>query len=201
MVKRYSILFVLLLSLVIGGIIGFSYWKSSFLKGSEEQEITILLESMKEVTKLITIEAEFSEIFKHEEYYGLDWAPFKKKALIRVQSKVLVGTDFTHTKFIFDMDHRIIQISSLPPSEILAIDNMLDYYDIQQGTFNPFTAKDYNELNRKAREAIRVKVLESDLIRRSDDRRDQVLQSFAQIAKEMGWALQVLTDRTDPMPD
>lgn len=201
MVKRYSTLFIVLLSAIIVGLIGFNYWKSSFFKRSADQEITILLENIKEVTKLINIEAEFSEIFKHEEYYGLDWTPFKKRALIRVQSKVLIGTDFTNIKFIFDIDNKIIQISSLPVSEILAIDNTLDYYDIQQGTFNSFTAKDYNELNRKAREAIRTKILESDIMKRSDQRRDQVLQSFGAVVKEMGWTLQIPKDQVKLMPN
>ena len=191
MVKRYLILFAVIGALLAAAFFGFNIWKNNFLKKKTNQEITILLESVKEVTKLVSIEAEFSEIFKHEEYFGFDWTPFKKKALIRVQSKVLVGTDFTKTKFYFDVDNKIIQISELPQSEIIAIDNQIDYYDIQQGSFNPFTAKDYNELNRKAREAIRNKVLESDILKRSDDRRDQVIQSFGNMASEMGWKLEL----------
>lgn len=191
MIKRYIIIFVLIVALIAAALFGFSIWKNNFLKQKTEQEITILLESVKEVTKLVSIEAEFSEIFKHEEYFGLDWSPFKKKALIRVQSKVLVGTDFTNTKFFFDPDNKIIQISELPQSEIIAIDNQIDYYDIQQGSFNPFTAKDYNDINRKAREAIRNKVLESDILKRSDKRRDQVIQSFGNMATEMGWTLEL----------
>ncbi len=194
MIKRYIILFAVIVALIVAAIFGFNIWKNNFLKQKTDQEITILLESVKEVTKLVSIEAEFSEIFKHEEYFGLDWSPFKKIALIRVQSKVLVGTDFTNTRFFFDPDNKIIQISELPQSEIIAIDNQIDYYDIQQGSFNPFTAKDYNDINRKAREAIRNKVLESDILKRSDQRRDQVIQSFGNIATEMGWNLELAQD-------
>lgn len=192
MIKRYFIFFLIIVGLLIVGVIYFNSWKSNFFKQSTEQEITILLESIKEVTKLVNIEAEFSEIFKHEEYYGFDWTPFKKKALIRVQSKVLVGTDFTNTKFFFDIDNKIIQIGELPMSEIFSVDNTIDYYDIQQGSFNQFTAKDYNELNRKAREAIRNRVLESNIMQRSDARRDQIIESFGKMAGEMGWTIEFL---------
>jgi hypothetical protein len=40
------------------------------------------------------------------------------------------------------------------PVELISLDHTLDYYDISEGTFNSFSAEDYNKINNDVKEHI-----------------------------------------------
>ena len=67
----------------------------SWSKKQTNQTATTLIEQIKKVAKLATVEGHFSEIYNYKDYYGYDWSIFRKKALIRVQAKVSAGYDLT----------------------------------------------------------------------------------------------------------
>ena len=120
-----------------------------------KEDSKVLLEKVKTVSKLITVEGYFSEIYDYQEHWGYDLSPFRKKALIRVKAKVSVGYDLTKMNFEADTKTKTITISNMPDPEILSIDHDLDYYDITEGTFNTFEEADYNKMNAAAKEKVR----------------------------------------------
>lgn len=169
-------------------------YKNNLIKVHEEREISLLLESVKDVTQLVNIESNISELIRHEDYFAFDWWPFRKKAIVRVQAKVLIGTDFTDTRFLIEPDIKRVIVRTIPQSKILAIDSKVDYFDIQEGTFNSFSPNDYNKMNQLARQTIEVKVAESSLIQRADEKRDQLLKSLASTIEAQGWQVELVYD-------
>lgn len=151
----------------------------------------VLLERIKQVAKLVTVEGYFSEIYDYKDYYGYDLSLFRKKALIRVKAKVSVGYDLEKMKVTSDPTTQTIRLSGIPAAEILSIEHDLDYYDVQEGFFNEFSTEDYDKLNASAKEFIRKKALESDLVKTATTQRNSLLETMRFMTESMGWKLEV----------
>src|SRR5690606_23050416 len=105
-VNSMMTLLMLLLWSILGGVIAFLASKK--LK-SETPAITdsshTIAESMRKVFKVVSAEGHFNEIYNYEETTKLfNFIPSKKKALVIVQAKVLVGYDFE--KFQWEVDEQ-----------------------------------------------------------------------------------------------
>lgn len=181
------IFIVLLAALAFGG----GVWVTRRLYATTEQKThensTILLERIQKVTKLVTVEGYFSEVFDHKSYWLYNISPFRKQALIRIKAKVSVGYDLGKMTIKANEATRTITISNLPKPQILSIDHDLDYYDLSQGTFNSFTAEDYTRLNQKAKEYIDRKAKESDLFQQAEAQGIQIIEIIEMMAKASGW--------------
>lgn len=156
-----------------------------------QENAQVLLEKVKNVYKLVTVEGHFSEVYDYEDYWGYDFSPFRKKALIRVKAKVSIGYDLDHMKIEALPEQKKIIISQLPEPSIIAIDHTLDYYDISEGTFNSFGKDDYNKLNNNAKEFIVEKAKESDLLDTANKQGNQALEMMEFIIENAGWELVV----------
>lgn len=152
-----------------------------------QQESEVLLEKVKTVAKLITVEGYFSEVFDHKEYYWADISLFRKKALIKVKAKVSVGYDLERTVFTMQPTKKKLVISNLPDPEIISIDTDISYYDLTEGTFNNFTATELTSLNQKAKELIGEKAKESDLLIQAENQSQRIFELIELIAAESGY--------------
>ncbi|MBK9490331.1 MAG: DUF4230 domain-containing protein, partial [Haliscomenobacter sp.] len=141
-----------------------------------QAEASVLLEKMKRVAKLVTVEGYFSELYNHKDYWRYDWWIFRKKALLRVKAKVSVGFDLEGLDIKADTATKTITIKNIPKEpEIISIDHNIDYYDISEGSFNTFTPEDYNKINKKARDLIEQKAKESDLIKQAREQGIEII--------------------------
>jgi hypothetical protein len=156
-----------------------------------QEQNSVLLEKVKQVAKLITVEGYFSEIYDYKDYYGYDWRIFRKKALIRVKAKVSVGYDLGQMKYTSHPDQKKIIISALPMPNIIAIDHDLDYYDISEGTFNTFSKEDYNHLNAQAKSYIEKVALESGLLKQAEKQGMEFLLTIRFLVEGSGWTLEI----------
>ena len=184
-------IFYLMVLLVAGSLGG--YWAmNAYLSPSEETvtvEGTVLLEKVERVAKLITIEGYFSELYDHEDYYSYDISIFRKKAILKVRGRVSIGYDFEQMEFAVNPAKRELEIRYLPPPEILSIDSDVSYYDIQEGLFNSFDEEDLTKLNVAAKELIREKAQNSDLMGKAEKQALDVQELINIIAKEAGWTV------------
>lgn len=153
---------------------------------------TVLLEQIKQVCKLVTIEGQFSEVYDYKDYWGYDVSILQKKALIRVKAKVSVGFDLNQVKFESLLTEKKIRISNLPKPQILGIDHTLDYYDITEGVFNSFTAADYNRLNEAAKNFIRSKAEQSSLLSEATKQGMTNLEMIRVFAESAGWSVEII---------
>ena len=62
------------------------------------EQSQVLMEKIKTVAKLVTVEGYFSEVYDYQDYWNYDVSMFRKKALIRVKAKVSVGYDLSKMK-------------------------------------------------------------------------------------------------------
>ena len=198
MSKAYKYLFIILLitgALIFAWYIGF---KSSLFEKKSSVSQEVILEQIKNVVKLGTVEGYFSEIYNYKEHYGPELSFFTKKALIRVKAKILAGFDLEAIKIGVDEKSRTVTISNIPDPQIISIEHDLDYYDITEGIFNSFTTEDYNRMNVQAKTYIKSIALKSGLM---DNARKQ-LNSHIELLKVMmnsyGWELKTETVKNPP---
>ena len=175
-------------------------WYYKKTSATVEEQSTVLLEKIKKVTKLITVEGYFSEIYDHKDYYYYDISPFRKKALLRVKAKVSVGYDLGNMKIDALPAEKKIVISQLPDPEVLSIDHEVDFYDLQQGTFNGFTAKDYTALNKKAKEYIEKSAIDSELLNTAKEQANTTLELIEFIVEGAGWTVEIVPSELKNKP-
>jgi len=192
MSKKVLIGLAVALAFALGIWLTRNYYKGLEVKSEEQQQV--LLEKIKSVSKLITVEGYFSEIYDYKEYWGYDLSPFQKKALIRVKAKVSVGYDMSNMQIDADALTKTITISELPDPEILSIDHDLDYYDTSEGLFNSFTPQELTRLNQKAKNYIREKADESDLIIAAVEQGNKTTDIIKFMAESMGWTVKYKTE-------
>jgi hypothetical protein len=162
-------IFELFLGLILGAI--FMYWLFTFFKKKKNKELTthqstVLLEKIKSVCKLISVEGDFAEIYKYENTRErfLSLVSSKKKALIVIKAKAQIGYDLKKVLMHADDGKKKIILTSFPEPEVLSIQPELDFYDIKNGMFNAFTPDDLTTLNQEAKKHILEKIPESGLI-------------------------------------
>lgn len=146
-------LLMLLLGLILGGIIAFL--ASNKLKSSPpvitESSHTIA-ESMRKVFKVVSAEGHFNEIYNYEETTKLfNFIPSKKKALVIIQAKVLIGYDFEKLKWEVDQEKRTVKLLSFPPPEILSTETDYKYYNIEEQFFNLFSKDDLAKIQQNGK--------------------------------------------------
>jgi hypothetical protein len=185
---KYIFYFLLLSAIFIAGwLVSNKFYSWPEKKTQEEQ--TAIVEKIREVLKLVTVEAQFAEIYDYKDYYGYDWSPFRKKALIRVKAKVSAGYDLTQLSISTHPEEKKIIIENIPEPKIMTVDHEIDYYDISEGTFNKFSVDDYNQLNKKAKDFIIKTAEESGLLDHARVQGASILQSFNFLVQSTGWEI------------
>jgi hypothetical protein len=190
--RRYLPVFGLLLAFAVGIFLTKKYYGLTENKSTDSS--TVLLERIENVCKLVTVEGHFSEVYQHSDYWGYNVWPFNKKVLIIVKAKVSAGYDMSSMKINMDSKTKTVFLQNVPTqAKILSIDHNLEYFDINEGTFNTFTAKDYSELNEKAKDFIKEKAEKSDLKQLAQAQGNKMLDMIRFIAESSGWAVKTET--------
>ena len=190
MSKRLVYGVVLLLVLALG--IYMAKWWIGNDTQKTQQEATVLLEQVKAVTKLVTTEGYFSEIFSEvdtKSYFGF---PSTKKVLIKVKAKVSAGFNLANMKIEADHTTKTLRLSNIPPPEIISIEPEISYYDIANGVFNTFTNEDYTRLNKRAVEIVREQALKSDFMSNVNEQGMRNFDSLRVLAEGMGWKFEIV---------
>ncbi len=172
----------------------YSFWADRGPK--EEVKATVLLERIEKVMKLVTVEGNFSEIYDYKNHYVADIWPFRKKALVRVKAKVLVGFDFEKVELTIREDDKSITIKEIPLPEIISIEHDMDYYNFENGLFNMITNKDITEMGTRAKQFIVDKAEESDLFDRAEEQRIELFELLETAISASGWTLEIGKDDT-----
>jgi len=197
-INKY-IIFIFLL-VFLSGISWYLGFKYKYIDKKTEITQESILEQVKSVLKLGTVEGYFSDIYSYKEYYGFDISPFQKKALIRIKAKVLTGFDLDNIAINIDEKNKTVSILNIPYPKIISIDHDLDYYDITEGTFNSFSNEDYNKMNKQAKSFIKNTALKSDLFIKAQKQLTQHLELLKSILKTYGWTLKIKYKAIENLP-
>ena len=183
---------ILILFLIIGllGSLGFIYFKNIYIpKKHVVESSTIVLEKIDQVLKLVTLEGEYSDLSSHEEYYGYNISPFRKKTLVRVVAKVLVGYDLEKMELILDETERTVYLDNFPEPEILSLDDDVEYYDISEGLFVSFSKEDYTAIQKKAKKDIEEIAINSGLLEKAKEHEEDLINMLGLTLNGIGWNL------------
>lgn len=184
---------IALVVLVALGAIGLYNIYSFFYDRVPKKEVkaTVLLDRIEKVVKIVTVEGNFSEIYDYKHHFIADIWPFRKKALVRIKAKVLVGYDFEKVKIVTDEKTRTIRISNIPDPEILSIEHDMDYYNFENGLFNMITNKDITEMGFEAKDFIAKQAIESDLFVQAEKQRRELFELLELAIQNSGWTLEI----------
>ena len=183
-----------ILGFIVGAMVLSVYYlfaKKSFFKNKAKEQSVILLEKMRSVSKLITVEGNMNEImhFQDEKSSLLNMVSSKKKAIIMANAKIFIGFDMKKMRFEANANKQQIKITSFPEPEVLSMETHLDFYDIQNGLFNKFDATELTELNKKVKQNFTDKIPESDLLYSAKTKALDTLQVMEQMVSTFGWEL------------
>ena len=185
---------LLFTGLIVGAIASFFVFKKFALtkqKSLTESQSVVLLDKIKKVSKLITVEGEFAEIYHHEntkeKFLGL--LTSKKKAIILINAKVHIGFDFRKIKMKADNKTKTIVLSEFPKPEVFSIEPNLRFYDIQNGLLNKFSSEDLTKVNKEAKEHILQKVPESNLMQTANNEALEAISLMQNLIETIGWKL------------
>ena len=193
MFRSLSPLFTLLIALAVGAWLGYQYFAA---RNRPTEDAAVLLEKIQAVTKLITVEGQFSEVYNYNEYQGYFSFFWDKKVLVRARATVSAGYDLGAMRLEAEPEQKVIRMSALPQPQILSIDHTLDYYDISEGLFVSFTPEDYNRINQRAKDLIRDQALKSDLLPAARNQAAKMLDLIRFMVESAGWRLVI----EDPSP-
>ncbi|HQW07012.1 MAG: DUF4230 domain-containing protein [Flavobacteriales bacterium] len=159
---------------------------------SETISSTILLERVRPVLKLITVEGEFNEIYDSRSSASMfeilkSFTPFQKRALLRIKARVSVGYDMESMDLSVDDATRTVSLKGKALPEILSIEHQVDYYNIDQGLFNSFTAAEINRIEQDAQLKIRQQIPKSGLFEEAVARRSEVIGVIRALVEGAGW--------------
>lgn len=183
-----------LLGLFLGAII--TYWVMRYMKLQKSKDLThaqstILMEKIRKVWKLITVEGEFAEIYHYENTKErfMSMVSSKKKAVLLINAKAYVGFDLSRIKMEAITEKKTIKLTDFPDPEVLSLETDLRYYDKKEGLFNKFDSSDLTEVNVKAKDHVLEKIPESGLL---DTARSEALEAVLlvqNIVETIGWTL------------
>ena len=196
MLRRFGIGLIIIGILAIVGLQLYNMRNGS---GREETQVeaTVLLEQIREVCKLVSVEGEFSELYTEKNLREVTlylpiptYWEFAREATIEVKGRVLVGYNMEQLSIKVDSVNRLVTMNNLPQPEILAIDHELSYRNLEESFFNSFTPEDYTQLNRNAKAVLREKAHESRLLEKARAEGNTMLESLRFMVENMGWRLE-----------
>ncbi|KAB5490205.1 MULTISPECIES: DUF4230 domain-containing protein [Flagellimonas] len=182
------------LGLILGAIL--MYWLFSLFRKKRSKEITehqstVLLDKIRSVCKLVSVEGDFAEIYHYENTKDSFMSLFrsKKKALIVIKAKAHIGYDLSKLDLKADTETKRIILSHFPQPEVLSIEPDLQFYDIKNGIFNSFSPTDLTQLNQEAIHHIKEKIPESGLMETARKEALQAVLLVEKIVETIGWKL------------
>ncbi|GAB4499466.1 MAG: hypothetical protein OHK0019_36600 [Saprospiraceae bacterium] len=194
MTKGFFQMLLVVAAFLVGGFLTYRY----FVPQSKPVEnASVLLEKIQAVTKLITVEGQFSEIYNYSEYQGYFTMLWDKKVLVRVRATVSAGYDLEQLNLTADPATKTIRMSALPEPQILSIDHSLDYYDISEGLFASFSPEDYTRINQRAKDLIRDQAEKSHLMDAAREQADKMLELIQFMVESAGWKLVIADEPLD----
>ncbi|MFN7327548.1 MAG: DUF4230 domain-containing protein [Chitinophagales bacterium] len=190
MIRQTALLISVLLIFVMGGLAG---WYVFAPKSVTQEESQIMLERIRSVMKLVTVEGNYTEVYTHSDYSGFFTYFWDKKMIMRVTATVSAGYDLEQVKMEVDGKARLLRIGPMPAPSILSIDHKIDYYDISEGVFTSFSPSDYNQINEKAKELIRQKA-QVQLLPAAREQASKTFDLLRSMLEGAGWKLELVEE-------
>ena len=179
---------LILVALVL--FFGYKYFSPKGDTSVVEYDTALIQQQIKNVGKLVVTEGHFAEVitYKDSKKYLGDFISFEKKAIVVINADVTVSFDLSKMKYDIDSINKIITVVEIPKEEIKIAPDF-KYYNTESSTFNEFTGKDYNKINKIARANLAKKIQASTLKTNAKNRLLSELNSLFIVTKNLGWTM------------
>lgn len=161
-------------------------------------DVNILYEEIKTVCKLVAVEGTYGERFdslSEKSIPILYPLPYKyklsKEATLFVTGTIMVGYDMSTMEIKMDSETKTVRLSNIPEAEVLAIDHDIKYENIEESWFNSFTKEDFTALNKSAKDAIRKREANTELLEKARVEGNQMIEIIQLMAKNAGWTVEL----------
>lgn len=180
--------FLKYLSVLIFGFLIAKYYYKPVIKNHQKEEIQVVVNSVKNLSKLVVAKANFSEVYNYSdsEKYFYNYFSFDKKAIVTVTASVEVGYDLSKLEIEVDSIAKKIIINKIPKEEVVISPNV-KYFDLQQSTFNTFTKETLNKINEKSIEKIKETIAIKGLKKEAKKRLIEELSKIYKLSSIYNW--------------
>ncbi len=185
-----KILFGVAITLAIILAVNYFYEKNTKTKVLKESS-SLIREQVSNVGKLIVTEGHFSEVYRYEDSKEIfsNLMTAEKKALVVVNADVVIAYDLSKMEYEVDNLNKTLRILNIPKPEV-KISPDLEYYNIKQDYFNPFSADDYNLIKDNVSIILNKKIEASSLKKNAENRLLSELSKFFILTNSLGWELE-----------
>ncbi|OAD46743.1 DUF4230 domain-containing protein [Polaribacter atrinae] len=180
--------FLKYLAVFLFGFFIAKFWYDKKEKNHKQEEIQVVVASIKNMSKLVVSKGTFSEVYNYSDSkkYFYDYLSFDKKAIVTVNATVEVGYDLSKLEIQIDSIGKKIYINKIPKEEVV-ISPDIKYFDLQQSQFNPFSKNELNKINKKSIEKIKETIEVTDLKEKSKTRLFEELSKIYQLSAVYNW--------------
>ena len=153
----------------------------------KRMEVDSIREEVRKISEYTAYEFDYTEVIHFSDknkFYGIEIPLTGNNFFATIDGKMNIGIDGEKVTFneIKDSEGNVTQIELfVPHSEILdnyTIQDSLEIYDEKNNIFNPVKVEDYSKLIVEAEEKEEKKVLESDIIEKSDEAVNYLLTTY-----------------------
>ncbi|WP_299063018.1 DUF4230 domain-containing protein [uncultured Polaribacter sp.] len=154
----------------------------------KKEEIQVVVNSIKNLSKLVVSKASFSEVYNYSDSkkYFYNYLSFDKKAIVTVNAIAEVGYDLSKLEVQIDSIGKTIYINKIPKEEV-NISPDIKYFDLQQSSFNSFSKSDLNKINTKSILRIEETIELADLKLKARERLLEELSKLYQLSAIYNW--------------
>lgn len=176
------------LAVFLLGFLIAKFWYDKKETKQQQEEIQVMLNGIKSISKLVVSEGSFSEVYNYSDSkkYFYDYLSFDKKAIISVNAKVEVGYDLSQLDIQVDSIEKKIIINKIPKEEVVISPN-IKYFDLQQSQFNSFNKTELNKINQKSIQKIKETVEITQLKSEAKTRLLEELSKIYQLSSVFNW--------------
>lgn len=182
--------FIGLLILIVS-ILSFLLFKNSLLtkKDNSKVDSTIVVQKIQKVLKLVTVEGHFSELMNYADFDYIDFPGFRKDAIVQVDAVVSIGYNLDSLKISTNEEKKTITIQNMPKPSIIAIDSDVKFKNLSSGLFTSFNEQELTKLNTLGKEKIRQKALQGELIKQTEEQKNELFELLFYMAKGNGYKI------------
>lgn len=188
MSRRLVQILFLLGAFALGGWLMYRYLRP---KAKPVENSTVLLEKIRPVLKLTTIEGQFSEVYTYENPDGYLVNLWDKKVIVRVQATVSAGYDLSALQVDADSVGHVLSIGPLPDIQILSVDHKLEYFDVQTGAFGSLAPSEMNMIEQNAKQKILEAAEKSGLKQAAREQADKAFDIIRFMGESAGWKVEI----------
>ncbi len=173
----------------IGILVALLYFKKEKNNYKTEQ-IQVMLNEIKNVSKLVVTEATFSEMYNYSDAdkYFFETVSFNKKVVLSVNAKVQVSYDLSKMILETDSINKRIIIKYIPKEEVFIAPD-IRYFDLEQSTFNQFSKEELNAITKKSITKIKETIDASTLKEKSKTQLILELRKIYTMTTLLDWEL------------